>query len=676
MALKQLSPPYPIFTDKGGDPLDNGYLYFGEINKNPETKPIKVYYDSAFTQPAAQPVRTSSGYVMRNGSPTQIYADSGFSLTIRNKKNALVIYSPVGYGIDPATAVSGSAAVQGQTGDGTTVTFGMGATPNSINATNVYIDGIYQEKNTYTIGGNNITFSQAPPVNSSIEIISVSSPVIGGTSAGQVSYNQGGASSINRTVQSKLQETASVKDFGALGDGDTDDTAAIQAAINALADGNDLYFPRGRYIVSSTLYCAHRNFRMFGESSPTQDADNQQIGSILDFSQTTTQGLLFEDLLPVPSTPTRRIDIENMGFVGSTTSIILQFDDAAQINIENVFVDNQSSGNGIEFLRGSIVNTKNLSVFKSTNARATGSIGILITPRDTAHLDGIYNFQSTTVRRWETGLKINGSYTAAGDQRWKSFNWHGSQTEANSVGIDLVGNIQSGTITGSYFEGDILTSLQMSQGVENFFVAGNFFNSEDTESQINLGLATGTNEGYVRNITLLSNNHTNISDRGVWIRTDDTFASGIKIENCYFEGVTGAPQSAGIVVGGNPTATRIQSCNFKTLSASISGSANALYVDDVGGHFIRPVNRQDLTATLNLAISAPRIQSFNPTTGDINIYVPPEAISQGKEFLITNRSVDNRVVVGRTGVGVVVAIGVTDSALVWNDGTTWYGKVL
>ena len=128
MALKQLSPPYPIFTDKGGDPLDNGYLYFGEINKNPETKPIKIYYDSALTQPAAQPVRTSSGYVMRNGSPTQIYADSGFSLTIRNKKNALVIYSPVGYGIDPATAVSGSAAVQDQTGDGTTVTFGMAAT--------------------------------------------------------------------------------------------------------------------------------------------------------------------------------------------------------------------------------------------------------------------------------------------------------------------------------------------------------------------------------------------------------------------------------------------------------------------------------------------------------------------------------------------------------------------
>ena len=102
MPLTQLTPPYPIFTDLDGYPLDAGYLYIGTANMNPETNPIQVYYDSTLTQPAAQPLRTSNGYVMRNGSPALIYTNSQFSVTVRNKSNALVIYSPVGFGIIPA----------------------------------------------------------------------------------------------------------------------------------------------------------------------------------------------------------------------------------------------------------------------------------------------------------------------------------------------------------------------------------------------------------------------------------------------------------------------------------------------------------------------------------------------------------------------------------------------
>jgi len=106
MPLIQLAPPYPIFTDKNGDPLDAGYLYFGTANLNPETNPIQVYYDSALTQPAAQPIRTINGYPSRNGAPALIYANSYFSVTVRDKSNALVIYSPVGYGIVPGTSAS------------------------------------------------------------------------------------------------------------------------------------------------------------------------------------------------------------------------------------------------------------------------------------------------------------------------------------------------------------------------------------------------------------------------------------------------------------------------------------------------------------------------------------------------------------------------------------------
>lgn len=50
-----------------------------------------------------------------------------------------------------------------------------------------------------------------------------------------------------------------VKDFGAIGDGVTNDAAAIQAAINSLAAGGVIYFPIGTYLCGSGLTIANNN---------------------------------------------------------------------------------------------------------------------------------------------------------------------------------------------------------------------------------------------------------------------------------------------------------------------------------------------------------------------------------------------------------------------------------
>lgn len=69
-----------------------------------------------------------------------------------------------------------------------------------------------------------------------------------------IGFIQGGTGAVATTVQAKLRQLISVKDFGAVGDDTHDDTANIQAAIDyANTNGGDVYFPAGTYKITNTL---------------------------------------------------------------------------------------------------------------------------------------------------------------------------------------------------------------------------------------------------------------------------------------------------------------------------------------------------------------------------------------------------------------------------------------
>lgn len=92
MTARSVLQTYPSFFDAAGQPLNAGYVWVGQSGLDPQSNPVNVYIDSALTIQISQPIRTSGGYPVLNGSPVQLFVNSDFSIRVMDK-NATVIYS-------------------------------------------------------------------------------------------------------------------------------------------------------------------------------------------------------------------------------------------------------------------------------------------------------------------------------------------------------------------------------------------------------------------------------------------------------------------------------------------------------------------------------------------------------------------------------------------------------
>jgi hypothetical protein len=162
MTALSVEPPYPSFAGADGLPLENGYIWVGTVNLNPQVNPIAVFWDDAKTIPAALPIRTLNGYPVYQGSPSRFYAGSDYSIQVLDSKGSLV-YTSLNGNAFPGSA--GNLFVNA-TGTGSQTVFAVAFRPSLI-----YINGVYQNQNTYTLAGDNVTFSEAPPLTAIIEFL-------------------------------------------------------------------------------------------------------------------------------------------------------------------------------------------------------------------------------------------------------------------------------------------------------------------------------------------------------------------------------------------------------------------------------------------------------------------------------------------------------------------------
>jgi len=135
-----------------GDGSTTAYALSQVVNSEDN---LLVFIAGVFQQQSAYSIATASG------TTTLTFA------TAPANTREIIVYSV-------ASAVSGTNLnIDSMTGDGSDTTLSLSINPVNENNTQVFIDGVYQNKDTYSISGTTLTFSTAPPTGSAVEVMTM-----------------------------------------------------------------------------------------------------------------------------------------------------------------------------------------------------------------------------------------------------------------------------------------------------------------------------------------------------------------------------------------------------------------------------------------------------------------------------------------------------------------------
>jgi hypothetical protein len=185
-----------------------------------------------------------------------------------------------------------------------------------------------------------------------------------GIPGSQVSFIQAGTGAVQRTMQDKARESVSVKDFGAVGDGATDDTAEIQAAIDSLgASGGNVFFPAGYYRTTAEIVVRESMISISGESALSSIILRDGNGNTLRFEKS---GGMFS------------VGVSNISFQGiNTTSggIHVSFKDCTTVLVESVNV--KDGWSGFKFDATQNIRVQNVSMYFGNSITQSGRFGMM-----------------------------------------------------------------------------------------------------------------------------------------------------------------------------------------------------------------------------------------------------------------------------------------------------------
>ena len=152
------------FFDNNGVILTGGLIYTYAAGG---TTPAATYTTSAGNVAHTNPiVLDSAGRVP--GGEIWLTPGSNYKFVLKTSTGTTIATYDNIVGINDSSSLT--PIIYTALGTGSTLIFNLATAPFNENTTNVYINGVYQQKNTYSLAGVVLTFSEAPPLTSTIEV--------------------------------------------------------------------------------------------------------------------------------------------------------------------------------------------------------------------------------------------------------------------------------------------------------------------------------------------------------------------------------------------------------------------------------------------------------------------------------------------------------------------------
>ena len=369
-------------------------------------------------------------------------------------------------------------------------------------------------------------------------------------------FTQVGTGAVTRTVQTKLQETVSIQDFGGDPTGTTDSTTAFNNALASLSGkGGDIYFPPGKYLINSSVTFSLPN-SLFSVTIRGAGADN----TILYWPS--GNGLTLDVVSIYNSFHIKDLTFSTGGAASGAGLIINGSINGvlAQNTIENVTFRGDDFGTakywtfGVDISVTNDVNFINVNILGKNGNTGTG----IVIAGNSSYYAFNYYFTNCNINALNVGIEIS-SYT-------QGVLVCNCALGAN-IGIYAPSGL-SGTLTdlavfGSQFAGG--SGISLNTNFYQYMIVGNTFAVTTSNNGINIPTnAGGSITGNTFNPYQSSNIGTGIN-LGTTVTTFPTTISG----NTFYD------LSEGIVLGSGAAYVSIQGNMITSTTTPLVNSATA-----------------------------------------------------------------------------------------------------